>query len=426
MTARAIWSLVILCTLMWSGLAWTQVLPPHPPGGPRGVDLAAARREVLSGPDPGLPPGQVVAQILDSQGLALSGTTVALVIKRDTVAEGTTEDTRHATTDAAGRATFSGLPTGGGCSFRLSVEKPPARYASEPFGMDKDRGHRVTLRVLPATSVVDEAMLVGRIVLYLEPLDETFQVTVLLEVLNAGNTTWVPQNASFRLPDGWSAFSPESAQGTLEVIEASEGVRLAGSVGPGRHGVVFSFRAPRGDADSASIGVGLPLRVASARVMMESSQRMRLMVAGFPEPTPSLNRERERILAAQLESGSNDALPLDRIDIRVEGLTTRGKGRWLALVTSLGVAAWGLGVALRSRKSRSRDGIDASEATRARGLLFDELVSVEKAFRAGRIGPETHEQARDVLVEALARLDTGEHARATDPATPDRTGSRPQ
>ena len=353
--------------------------------------------------DSSLPAGTVIAQILDARGEALPNTSVKLLARHNTVAEGVSEKEETANSDGQGVVRFSGLPTGTGYTFSVSVDQPPARYESPLFGLGGKAGHRVQLHVFPASHSLDDALVAERSLFHIEPRDDVFQVSVLLELFNLGETTWVPRDVGFRLPNGWKAFNPQSNEGTVTVAAGDTGINLKGSVNPGRHTVTFGFQIPRDGSSTAAISIGLPPRMQSINVRLESSPQMRLTVPGFPEAQPAFNREQVRLLMTQRELQPGETAKLDRLDIQIAGLPDRGNGRWISLLLALGTAAAGIWVASQTRGSSGVD-LPQRDAVQARELLFAELVSVEKAYRNHLIGPDTRGQARETLIGALARL----------------------
>ncbi len=391
------------------GLAQTQN-DPHSSTGAR-----LPPRANVSVPDSTLPPGSVVVRVLDGRGAGVPGADVELRVSHETVAEGSSEEVRRTKAGSDGNARFEGLPTGTGYSFTVGVDRAPARYATDPFALRRDRGHQVVLHVFPATSDIQETMVAGQLLLYLEPREDVFQFTVLLELYNVGEITWVPQNAGFRFPEGWRGFNPQETNGTVHVEPTGDSLQLVGSVSPGQHSVTFGVQVPRDDTPGAAVSLGLPPRMATIRVMAESSPRMELAVAGFPEARVMTNRDHERVLVTQVQAGRSGVPLIDRVDIRVGGLATRGNGRWISLWLALGVAGIGVSVAVRGK--RQEGGGRGGDVQQAREVLFAELVKVEKAFRAGRIGPETHRQAQQTLLDALARLETLGPERLGEPVT---------
>src|SRR5690606_3566097 len=89
----------------------------------------------------------------------------------------------------------------------------------------------------------------------------------------------------------------------------------------------------------------------------------------------------------------------------ITGMPGRGSGPWIASVLAGLLALFGVAFAI-SRKEKGDTSLSQEDRLRARDLLLDELVAVEKAFAAKEIGPKTYEQARRTLLDSIARLES--------------------
>jgi hypothetical protein len=145
--------------------------------------------------------------------------------------------------------------------------------------------------------------------------------------------------------------------------------------------------------------------VAELRVMSESARGMQLEVAGFPPAEPSTNQRGQRILVTgrQLRSLSEPAL--DRVEVTLTGIPTPGAGRWVAAIGALSIAAAGFFSVWSRRGAKQPGSSDLRDVERARELLLEELVALERAKLAGDIGPQTYDSAKRALSDALVRLE---------------------
>src|SRR5690606_5132858 len=137
-------------------------------------------------PSADLPAGTVDVQLFDDDGRPVPNKPLRLGILRQSIAEGESRSEKTTTTDAAGRARFTGLEVGSGFAYRVTVAHQGATYGSNPFNLSADAGQRVTLHVFPTTSDLRTAPIGMRGIVYFEPLDDVFQVDVMLRVLNVG------------------------------------------------------------------------------------------------------------------------------------------------------------------------------------------------------------------------------------------------
>ena len=98
--------------------------------------------------------------------------------------------------------------------------------------------------------------------------------------------------------------------------------------------------------------------------------------------------------------------PLSQVHVRIGGLPAQGPARWGVTAVAALIALFGLGWAFQHRgRSKGRRAVAGEDLDRARGLLLDELVAVQRALESGAIGPRTLEQTRRQLLDALARLE---------------------
>lgn len=377
---------------------------PNPHAGVPGMDQPTPDS---SQPAADLPNGTVEAQIVDDRDKPLPNVEVRLGIHFQSVAEG--ESKKHVTgrTDAEGKVRFDGLEANSNYSYRISVKSGPAEYASAPFQFRTGMGHRVLLHSFPVTRDLAQAMIGMRGFVYIEPRDDVFQFEVLFRVFNVGRKTWVPSNTYMRLPTGWKAFKANEGMSDARFeADDAHGARLAGTFSPGQHDVSFRFQVPKETSSVASFRIGMPPRVMEIRVIAESSPGMNLDIDGFEPPQTATNQMGERVLVTRRVMRTGDP-ELKAFSIVLTGLPVPGPGRWIAVAIAAGLALTGFGAAFgwfKTGNDRRRPVIASQDAEQAREILLAELVELEEARQAGKIGPGAYDQARRLLVDSLARI----------------------
>ncbi len=349
--------------------------------------------------DPRIPAGTMVVTILDPDNVLLPGTPVTLGILHNSVAKGESREHKLGVTDARGEVSFSGLTTGSGIAYRVSVVKDGATFWAMPFGLSQEKGMHVTLHVYPVTHDIQKALIVSQAVVYAELKDDRVQLEQAVTFYNLGRVAWVPDDLVLALPEGFTAVNSQQAMGGegVEPVE-KRGVRIRGTYGPGQHTVDFRWQLPYAQEPTVSFDEALPPNVAVARAMAAASQEMRLVVAGFPEAQPRTDNNGERILITERQMRRDEA-PLTHIHYELRDIPTQGPANKIATALAGLCVLGGLGYAFRSRKeSEPRTGAKAVRAT-----LLAELEELERAHASGDVGPKTYERARRELIDAIAR-----------------------
>ncbi len=378
--------------------------PGHPRGGapPPEAPGSFVPPPDTVGPDPELPAGVLVAEIRTADGQPLAGTEVRLGVIHNTVAEGQRRASTTARTGADGNARFEGLARGSADSYRLTVARGAATYASNPFNLMTDSGYRARLHVYPVVRNIKQALVGMSGMLYIVPRDDNFHFEVLFRIFNAGSVTWVPENVSFRLPEGAKAFTAEESMNDTRAIEEDGSVRLEGTFTPGQHDVSYRFQLSRHNASDTEFVLGMPPHVAGMQVIAESSRGMSFDVEDFPEAQKTTSQGGQRVLATakQLRRGDPE---LSQVSMAIRGLPTRGPGAVIASFIALLIAAMGL-VFGGFAKGKGRPRIASDDVRTARRLLLDELVALERARQAEEIGQRIYETTRRALMQALTRI----------------------
>jgi len=240
---------------------------------------------------------------------------------------------------------------------------------------------------------------------YVETRDDVFQFEVLARYGNRSSKSWVPEDASMRLPSGFKAFKAGESMDDVRFEEdPGRGVKLRGTFSPGQHQASFRFQVPRNADDSASFNFGLPPHVGEARFIAEAAPGMQLDVEGFEKVQTDVSQTGQRVLVTRRQAVRGEVNGLPHFTAQLSGIPTPGPGRWIAVIIAAALA--GLGVAAFRGKvgSETQADLQGRDAERARNVLLDEIVDLTRARREERVGPSTYESARRVLVDALSRI----------------------
>jgi hypothetical protein len=353
-------------------------------------------------PSPELPAGSVEVILVDGDERPLPNTDVRLGILFQKISEGESRSSRPGRTDAEGRARFDKLETGSNYAYRVTAKQGPAEYSSQPFSL-RDVGVRVLLHVFPVTSNPSEAVIGARGYFYVETRDDVFQIEVLFRVFNLSKVAWVPNDVSMLLPAGFKAFNAGDpmTDARFEMIEG-KGAKLLGTYPPGQHDVSFRFQVPKEASPVASFDVKPPPRTAEMRVIAVTNKSMGLEVEGFEQPREDRGPRGDRVLVTRKVVARGEP-EIGAFRVVLTGLPVPDEGRWVAVMIALGFMSLGGLAAAGKLKLVSSERLEGDQA-RARDLLFEELVTLDKARKAGEIGPNAHERAHRLLVDALARI----------------------
>jgi hypothetical protein len=371
---------------------------PHAPAAPHAPEQDA----IVAAPE--VPAGTIVVRLVDADGDPLPNTDVKLSVQFQKISEGEQRNERHATTDLGGMVRFSGLTTGGDYSYKVSAKSGPAEYSSDPMQLKADMGLMALLHVYPVTRNPAEAGVGAIGYVFVETRADVFQFEVLFRYGNRSSLSWVPEDARMSLPSGFKAFKAGESQTDVRFEEEpGKGVKLKGTFAPGQSSASFRFQLPRHEETSASFDFGLPPHVGEIRFIAEAPVGMEIDVAGFEKPQVDINNG-QRLLVTRRVAVRGQASGLGGFTASLSGIPTPGSGRWIAVVIATLLA--GLGVAAFRGKlgNETQADLQNRDAERARRVLLDELVDLERARREDRIGPSTYESARRALVEALARI----------------------
>jgi hypothetical protein len=351
-----------------------------------------------------LPPGDVEVHLVDPKDKPLPATHFRLAILRQDVATGDSKEERDATTDGAGAFTFRDLARSSSYSYRVLVPHDAATYASESFHLDETAGRRVLVHVFPVTRDLREALVGIRGVLFVEPREDVFHIEANFQVLNVGGVSWVPEGVHIELPEGAKAFRAADSMNDARVERNGSGpVELLGTFSPGQHEVGFTFQLDNHHDSARTFRIELPPHVAEIRVVAEAGKGTSLVVDGFPDAEPMQGQDGSRLLVTGRQLARGEPA-LDKVSIALADLPVPSAGRWYAVALAFVVAIGGVLQALRRKNAPGKTAARSDDAEEASELILDELVSLERAHRAERIGPRTYAETRVELLDALARI----------------------
>jgi hypothetical protein len=347
---------------------------------------------------PLIPTGAVDLELRNEKEEPMSGALVTLGIVHNTVAKGESREKVTRAVDANGHVRFEHLETGSAVAYRISTVREGGTFASSPFRL-AEKGVKVILHTFPVTSDVERTLVVAQAIVYVELREDRIQVQQATTVFNFGVTAWVPQDLMLPLPNGYTALTAgqEMSDVTIEPVEG-RGARLKGTFGPGRHDFEFKWQLPYAGDREATIDAPVPPHVAAARVMVPASQAMRVEAEGFPAMQARVDVQGQRVLISERQLAREQA-PLKRIRVVLKDLPSPGPGRYVAVL----VAAFGLALGIGILVSRVGASAEPQLKSRQQQILA-ELEDLERAYKAGDVGPKTYERERTALIDRLAEV----------------------
>jgi len=375
---------------------------PAGAGEKRGFALGATSGS--ANPDPSLPVGTLDVQLRDENDAPIANHPVVLgmVNKQGGV------DVRRATSDAAGKARFSGLPVGKETGYAAVIDWRGLRLNTAPFAMPEAGGAVAMIRAL-ARSADPSAITIGaggRIVLQMH--EDALNILEFLPIENTSDKMFDPGPGAFEipLPSGFVGAEAQENERKIEVRQ-NHGMAVHGAVVPKKmqmatpaaekeQEVVFGFVLPyHGDthvfSQPAPNGIG-PLSL----IIDQKLEGVSASGAGVGERREQTFGGHKYWLIPIAGAPAGGAITFtlsglpshDTIGSTVAGI--------LALALVLGAIVFG-----RRPQSRpgARHGTAAAERTRLvaqRESLFTELVALERASRAAGT-PAPSDQRRQLV-----------------------------
>ncbi len=355
--------------------------------------------------DASIPVGAIDVDLRDGDDKPLPHVDVTLGIIQQSVAKGENRKHVNQATNDQGTVRFSGLENGSGFAYRVSVPKDGASFAATPFQLPQTKGMKVKLHVYPVTTDPEQVLIASRTRLFVEVRDDRIQLEEVVDVFNGGKIAWVPKDLILALPPEFTALNAQqgmSDQG-VDAID-KRGAKVHGTFGPGQSTIVFRWQLPYAGDSQVDFRIGMPPHVAAAEVMAAAAKEMKLHVENFPDAQNATDKEVGRLLVTGQEF-RRASTPLREMNISLRDIPSPGPARFFATgLAALGVFL-GIAYAYQARGTRRTVGGKGKdgEAKRTRQQLLAELEELERAHRAGDIGPKTYERTRRELVDAIAR-----------------------
>lgn len=357
-------------------------------------------------PVPDVPVGTVTVRVIRGQLTnPLPGQTVELTVAGAS---------RTAQTDDAGRATFSGLPTG--ARAKAAVTVAGERIESQEFTVAPSGGTRLMLvatdaaaeekaavdRKLGEGAAVPGAVVIGdqsRFVL--EIGDDALNVFHIFQIVNtAKRPVQTDGPIVFELPANAGAAGMLEGS-TPNAVAAGNRVTVNGPFPPGNTVVQFAYSIPLGPSE-ITVAQKLPVPMTQVAVIAQKVGAMQLV-------SPQIAQRREMPAEGQtFIVGQGGAVKAgDTVTLTLSGLPSRPSWpKKVALTLAaliLAAGAWGAyrgGTAPDERERRAR-----LHAERDR--LFSELAALETERRKGTVDPQTYASKRGALVGELEDLYAG-------------------
>ncbi len=316
-----------------------------------------------------------------------------------------------ATTDQAGRATFSGLPPGS--RVKASVSVGGERIESQEFAVPAAGGTRLMLVATDAATeqkaAADRKLAQGPAVSGVVVLGEQsrFVLEIGEDALNVFNILQIVNTAKrpvqtdgpivFRLPkDAVGAGMLEGS--TPNAVAAGGKVTVSGPFAPGNTVVQFAYSIPLG-SEEITVAQTMPAQLQQLAVVAQK-------LGGMQMTSPQLTAKREMSADGQtfIVGQGGGVRAGDTISLTLTGLPHRPS--WpknLALTLAAIVLAGGAWSATRGGKGPDEDA-RRRQLHGNRDKLFSELASLEAERRRGAIDAPGYASRRADLVTELEGL----------------------
>jgi hypothetical protein len=354
-------------------------------------------------PAPELPKGTVVANIVDTEERPVAGIEVRLGVMFESVAEGQKRTELKNKTNERGLTQFNGLVPGSSYSYRVTVKKDGADFASTPFQLKETGGLSVTVHLFPVIHELAGAAVGLRGLMYIETRDDSFQVEGIFRVINLGHAAWVPHDVVIGLPANFKAFNGQDSMfGTKFEAEEGRGAKLVGTYPPGQRDLNFRFQVPKESSSTAVFRFVPAPRTAEFRVFAAAGPSMGMEVDGFEPAIRDRGPSGDPVLVTGKRAGRGQP-ELGPVVVTLTGLPVPSAGRWVAIAIAIVFAGAGGLAALGKWRLVSGEKLD-TDRSRACDLLLDELVALTRARARGEVGPETHQRTHRTLIDALTRI----------------------
>ena len=352
--------------------------------------------------DPSVPTGTISISIRNADDIPLAGVEVTLGILHSSVARGDSRDQKKTTSDENGNATFSGLEVGQAHQYHVSSSVGPGTFELPSLQLTEKSGMSGVLHLYEVTEDLTQVRVFMGTHVEISLKEDAFVIRESCGMVNLSKSAWLAE-AEVPLPATWKAFDTpdDTAQAALRVQPTAKGAVLRGTVPPGRSTVSFSYQVPLVGEDTQAMLVTLFPNTVQTELIVEASKKMRLVAEGFQAPKFDKAPDGRSILTTT--HGIQEPM-IDHFKATVSGLPTRGPGGVIAAVlASIAVAG---AFAYRLFRAGKTDISEDSylDLIDARETLLGEIAELERAHRAGTVGPKSHARLRMLLTDALSRI----------------------
>jgi hypothetical protein len=321
---------------------------------------------------------------------------------------------KNATTDEAGRATFSGLPPG--ARVRAAVVIDGERIQSQEFDVPAAGGVRLMLVATDAAiekkaaedrALAQGAAVSGTVVLgeqsrfVLEVADDTLNVFNLMQIVNTAKTPVKTVGPIvFDLPEGAGAAGMMEGS-TPNAVAAGKKVTVTGPFAPGNTMVQFAYSVPLG-SEEIVLAQKLPVQMTQMAVVAQKVGSMQMS-------SPQITEKREMQADGQTYIvGQGGAVRAgDTVTLTLSGLPHRAEWpKVVALLLAGIILAAGIWGAIRGAASAPQSA-RRGQLNARRDKLFSELAALDAQRRKGTIEAGAYASRREQLVSALEDLYAG-------------------
>lgn len=371
---------------------------PHGPHGGAGGNPFDAPPVASAEPSTEIPAGSVRVTVIDADGRTVEGATVLL----GTMGQGGDRDRISAITGANGTHVWTDLPTGASQAYRVNVPFQGATYSSTPFQLPPDQGYDVRVIQLPVTHDDRTVLqLVGQT--FVEVRDQRLHIIQQAQLANMsqGAQTYVfPEGGlRIRLPEGFLAFQNQPVMTDQRVEEiAGHGLKISGSLPPGRVTLTWAYDLPITDADM-DVTLGVPFRTYIYRLITDAPPGMALTTDGLPE-VRAFEDQGRALFGTELQRRPGDP-DFESFTLRFRGIPGPGPMRWIAVWLALGMTVLG---AFGAWRAGSPEKAAAESRERRKRELLDEAAQLEADLASGEIGPQFRQSRHAAIVRELAVL----------------------
>jgi hypothetical protein len=352
-----------------------------------------------------VPASTVDAVVLDENDQPIANVPVTLSLLRQSVAQGDTRTMRTETSDAAGHVRFSGLQTTSDWSYQVKVQaqaeaNATATYGSPAFNLMGNTGWMVRIHRFPVTTRFED-LIAGFefVVASLDIREDAIEVGMEFNLVNLSPKAWsLGSGLDLGLPTGFKGLRASETMDDLKVepIEG-KGAHWTGAFPPGQWTVQYDFKLPYDGESGYDVELPMPSRVLNAAVRVAGRKGTVVRVDGFDAPKEDIAPNGARFLTAMKRGDPNN--PIQRLSIHVTGLPEPGPEKWAAILIGLGGLLAGIYALARVSPESAAP---APIRKRMRNRLLEDIVALEKAHRAGEVGPKGYAAERARLLAAIA------------------------